>query len=231
MEKTSALNRQQLQKKLMTFDLRFDTLSEYLSNFAQVINQHAGILNALYEDSTKKATKKELSKSLKTPGDTFDIIPPEFAQQVVLQLKGIRPVHISDDPEDMIKASSNLLANRMDQAKVGLGLLFNQNQELFDRLEKAENTIRELNDKKADVLYVEQKIDRLRAELYNKTDEVQSVHLPDQALLQGDHFQPREDQHESQKDQRPHRRHREEHLRASRHDRRPTREQSGQTPC
>ena len=127
-EKTSMLNKQQLQKKLMTFDLRFDTLSEYLSNFSQVINQHASILNALYEDSTKKATKKELAVSIRKPGETFDIVPPEFSQQVTLQLKGIRPIELSDTLEDKIKASSNLLANRMDQAKVGLGLLFGQNR-------------------------------------------------------------------------------------------------------
>lgn len=201
-EKTTALDKQQLQKKLMTFDLRFDTLSEYLSNFAMVINQHAGILNALYEDSTKKATKKELAVSLRKPGETFDIVPPEFSQQVTLQLKTIRPVEVGESLEDKIKGSSNLLSNRMDQAKVGLGLLFNQNQELFERLEKAEYGIRELNDKKADLTYLEQKNDRLRAEMFTKAEEVQSVQRSYSALLPGDHFELFQDQRLDQEDQR-----------------------------
>lgn len=172
---TSTLNSKQLHKKLMTFDLRFDTLSEYLSNFAQVINHHATLLNGMHEDSKKKATKMELAKSLKQPADTFDIIDPEFDQQVRLQLTQVRPTHISDSLEDRVRASSNNLANKMDKSKTAFSLLFNQNLDLFERLRVAENQIRILHDTKADTIYVQEKVDRLLNEMHDKTDLVQKV--------------------------------------------------------
>jgi hypothetical protein len=161
----------------MTFDLRFDTLSEYLSNFASVINRHANILNSLYEDSTKKATKKQLTSCFKQSAETFDIIDADFSKQVTLQMKPLRNILVGESLDDKVKGSSNYMANRMDQSKVAFNLLFNQNRELFDRLEKAEQRIKNLQDSKADMFYVEEKIDRLRSELYDKTDEVQKVVL------------------------------------------------------
>ena len=188
-EKTSLMSSTQVQKKLMTFDLRFDTLSEFLSNFAMVINQHANILNSMYDDSTKKATKKELSGCFKKSAETFSIIDDEFNKQVLLQLKAQRPIVLTDSLEDKVKASSNHMANRMDESKVAFSLLFNQNRELFDRLDRAEQTIRNLNETKADIFYTEQKIDKLRSEMYVKVDEVQKVDRLHAGLFPRDHKQ------------------------------------------
>lgn len=173
----------------MTFDLRFDTLSEFLSNFALVINQHASILNAMYEDSTKKATKKELSGCFKKTADTFAIIDDDFNKQVMLQLRAPRPINVGDSLEDKVKSMSNHMANKMDESKVAFSLLFNQNLELFDRIEKAEQRIRDLQESKADIFYTEQKVDKLRAEMYTRTDEVQKVRASQIALLCRDHQQ------------------------------------------
>ena len=170
----------------MTFDLRFDTLSEFLSNFALVINQHASILNAMYEDSTKKATKKELSGCFKKTADAFAIVDEDFNKQVMLQLKAPRPTSVGESLEDKVKSMSNHMANKMDESKVAFSLLFNQNLELFDRVEKAEQRVRDLQESKADIFYTEQKVDKLRAELYTRADEVQKVEAFEAGLLRGD---------------------------------------------
>lgn len=174
-EKTHSLNKVQLQKKLMSFDLRFDTLSEYLSNFSQVINQHASLLGGLQEESQRKATKKELSGCLRKSADTFEIANPEFQQMIMLQIKDTRPVLPNETLVEKVKSSSNHLANRVDQMKTALGLLFGQNKELFERLEKAEQGIRNLRDTKTDQVYTEEKVDQLYSEIYKRTDAVQIV--------------------------------------------------------
>lgn len=174
-EKTSSLNRQQLHTKLMTFDLRFDTLSEYLSNFAQVINHHASLINGLHDDSRKKATKKELAVSLKQPAEAFDIVDPEFNTQVKLNGKAPRPTDMNESLEDRIKGSTNNLSNKMDQSKVAFSLLFNQNLELFSRLERAENRIKDLDETKTSYKYVDKQYDQIRNLLFDKTDQVQKV--------------------------------------------------------
>lgn len=176
-EKTQSLNKVQLQKKLMSFDLRFDTLSEYLSNFSQVINQHATLLGHLQDESLKKATKKELSGCLKKSADTFEIPNAEFNQMIFLQIKDSRPLLPNDTLAEKVRSTSNHLANRVDQMKTAFSLLFNQNKELFDRLEKAEQGIRNLRDTKTDQVYTEEKVDQLYSEIYKRTDAVQIVCL------------------------------------------------------
>lgn len=174
-EKTHSLSSTQLQRKLMTFDLRFDTLSEHLSNFARVINQHASILGSMYDDSQKKATKVELHTSFKKSGDTFDILDDDLLTQVVLQIKNTRQTDFGSSGEEKVKGSSNLLANKLDQAKTAISLLYRQNRELFERMDRAETRIKNLQDSKADIFDMDARIDRLRNEVYEKADEVQKV--------------------------------------------------------
>lgn len=168
---TSNMSAIEIKKNLMTLDLRFDTLSEYLSNFSSVVNQHAGMLNHLTEDVSKKATKKEVGSSFRGIAKAHKHRDKQFINLIKMQER----VPKEEVAEDLVKDGKHKMINKMDKTVTALDLLYGQNQELFERLEKVERKTSDMEKTKADLTYVNKKNDMLISLVHEKADEVQKL--------------------------------------------------------
>jgi len=160
-----------IKKNLMTMDLRFDTLAEYLATFSDVVNQHATMLNDIKKDAEKKVYTDTLNKCLITNTKAFKIKDPDFNRQIVLQ----EGPHLSETCEDLIEESGNKVANKITKICTALDLLYSQNQELFHRMEAAEKKCVELEKSKASNSELRELDDRLIGLIMAKADEVQKL--------------------------------------------------------
>ena len=100
----------EIKKNLMTLDLRFDTLAEYLSNFSTVVNQHAGMLNAIRDDVALKATKKEVGGSLRGIAKAHK----HKDKQLINLIKMQERLPKDEVPDNIVKDGKYKMINKMD---------------------------------------------------------------------------------------------------------------------
>lgn len=160
-----------IKKNLMTMDLRFDTLSEYLMSFSDVINQHGVMLNDVKADTEKKTYIKDLDKYLQVLVDSHHVHDPSFSKKITLQdISRLDEKHYNPT-----QAISHKMGNKISKMCTGLDLLYTQNEELFDRMERAELRCRQLEETKSDRLELKSQNDKLISLIMTKADEIQKL--------------------------------------------------------
>lgn len=170
-ELTAKMTPTDIKKNLMSLDLKFDTLSEYLCNFANVVNQHATMLNTLKKDVEVKCYREEIGKSFTEFAKAQRIRDKQFSKTIKLQER----VPKEERLDDVLEAGVNKFINKIDKISTGLDLLYGQNQELFARMNKVEQKTRDLEKNKADTIWVSEKNDMLITLIGDKTNEVQKM--------------------------------------------------------
>ena len=152
-------------------DLKFDSLSEYLGNFANVINQHAVMLNSLDQDTKKKSYQIDIADSLKQIANQFSLHDQKFKNSVDLQITGLMP----ETREDALVASTNLFSNKTNEMGQSLHWLYHRNVELEKRLNQQEQKITELVETKMDISRAKEKFSEFRSDIMGVIDGLNKV--------------------------------------------------------
>lgn len=163
---SSQLSTKEIKNNLIHMDLKFDSLSEYLGNFANVINQHAVMLNSLDQDTKKKSYQIDIADSLKQIANQFSLHDQKFKNSVDLQITGLMP----ETREDALVASTNLFSNKTNEMGQSLHWLYHRNVELEKRLNQQEQKITELVETKMDISRAKEKFSEFRSDIMGVID-------------------------------------------------------------
>lgn len=143
---------------LMSMDLQFDTLNSYLHNFSNVVNQHGMMLNSLNKEVEKKSYKIDIQEGFLSLSSVVKWLPAQFKNAVETSLSGL----LSEPVDYPLQASSNHAANKFNEAITAINYLYKRNTELESRVETSEHKIKELYEKKSDIVDVDEKLGLLR---------------------------------------------------------------------
>jgi predicted nuclease with TOPRIM domain len=143
---------------LMSMDLQFDTLNTYLHNFSNVVNQHGMMLNSLNKQVEKKSYKIDIQEGFLSLGSVVKWVPAQFKNAVETGLSGL----LSEPVDYPLQASSNNAANKFNEAITAINYLYKRNVDLEARVETSEHKIKELYEKKSDIVDVDEKLGLLR---------------------------------------------------------------------